>query len=84
MPAQASSATRNAGSRERPNESLNGKRANCSGVKEDCRRANVSTATVDRVLHNRTGVSEKTKARINAIIKEMDYQPNILGKSAGI
>jgi LacI family transcriptional regulator len=48
------------------------------GVKEIARRANVSTATVDRVLHNRTGVSEKTKARINAIIKEMDYQPNIL------
>lgn len=48
------------------------------GVKEIARRANVSTATVDRVLHNRTGVSEKTKAKINAIIKEMDYQPNIL------
>jgi LacI family transcriptional regulator len=48
------------------------------GVKEIARRANVSTATVDRVLHNRTGGSEKTKVRINAIIKEMDYQPNIL------
>ncbi|MEO6285676.1 MAG: substrate-binding domain-containing protein [Dyadobacter sp.] len=49
-----------------------------SGVKEIARRANVSTATVDRVLHNRTGVSEKTKKRINDIIKELDYQPNIL------
>ncbi|WP_439583580.1 LacI family DNA-binding transcriptional regulator [Dyadobacter bucti] len=48
------------------------------GVKEIARRANVSTATVDRVLHNRTGVSEKTKQRINDIIKELDYQPNIL------
>ncbi|QRR00548.1 LacI family DNA-binding transcriptional regulator [Dyadobacter sandarakinus] len=48
------------------------------GVKEIARRANVSTATVDRVLHNRTGVSEKTKQRINEIIKELDYQPNIL------
>ena len=48
------------------------------GVREIARRANVSTATVDRVLHNRTGVSEKTKKRINAIIKELDYQPNIL------
>lgn len=48
------------------------------GVKEIARRANVSTATVDRVLHNRTGVSEKTKKRINDIIKELDYQPNIL------
>ncbi|CAG5068061.1 HTH-type transcriptional repressor PurR [Dyadobacter sp. CECT 9623] len=48
------------------------------GVKEIARRANVSTATVDRVLHNRTGVSEKTKKRINEIIKELDYQPNLL------
>ena len=48
------------------------------GVKEIARRANVSIATVDRVLHNRTGVSEKTKKKINEIIKELDYQPNIL------
>lgn len=48
------------------------------GVKEIARRANVSIATVDRVLHNRTGVSEKTKKKINAIIKELNYQPNIL------
>ena len=48
------------------------------GVKEIARRANVSIATVDRVIHNRTGVSEKTKKKINDIIKELDYQPNIL------
>lgn len=49
-----------------------------SGVKEIARRANVSIATVDRVLHNRTGVSAKTKKKINDIIKELNYQPNIL------
>ncbi|TLV00685.1 LacI family DNA-binding transcriptional regulator [Dyadobacter luticola] len=48
------------------------------GVKEIARRANVSIATVDRVIHNRSGVSEKTKKKINDIIKELDYQPNIL------
>lgn len=48
------------------------------GVKEIARRANVSIATVDRVIHNRPGVSEKTKQKINGIIKELDYQPNIL------
>lgn len=48
------------------------------GVKEIAKRANVSIATVDRVLHNRTGVSEKTKNKINEIIKELNYQPNIL------
>lgn len=48
------------------------------GVKEIARRANVSIATVDRVIHNRTGVSEKTRIKINEIIQELDYQPNIL------
>lgn len=50
------------------------------GVKEIARRANVAIATVDRVLHNRAGVSLKTKARINAIIKELNYKPNILAR----
>lgn len=48
------------------------------GVREIARRANVSIATVDRVIHNRTGVSEKTKQKIQAIIEELNYQPNLL------
>src|SRR5687767_11879019 len=48
------------------------------GVKEIARRANVSIGTVDRVIHNRSGVSEKTRNKINEIIKELNYQPNIL------
>lgn len=51
-----------------------------TGVKEIARRANVSLATVDRVIHNRPGVSKKTKEKIDAIIKELDYQPNILAR----
>lgn len=51
-----------------------------AGVKEIARRAKVSTATVDRVIHNRTGVSEKTKDRINKIIQELNYQPNVLAQ----
>lgn len=50
------------------------------GVKEIARRANVSLATVDRVLHNRTGVSPVTKQKILDIIKELDYKPNILAR----
>jgi len=50
------------------------------GVKEIARRAKVSIATVDRVIHNRTGVSIKTKEKIEAIIKELNYQPNILAR----
>ncbi len=51
-----------------------------TGVKEIGRRANVSLATVDRVIHNRGGVSKKTKEKIELIIKELNYQPNILAR----
>lgn len=56
------------------------KQKELTGVKEIARRANISIATVDRVLNNRTGVSEKTKEKINLIIKELNYQPNILAR----
>lgn len=49
-----------------------------NGVKEIARRAGVSIATVDRVLHNRPGVASYTKRRIERIIKELDYKPNII------
>lgn len=51
-----------------------------TGVKEIARRANVSIGTVDRVIHNRTGVSKLTKNKILAIMKDLDYQPNILAR----
>lgn len=51
-----------------------------SGVKEIARRAKVSIGTVDRVIHNRAGVSPKTREKINSIIKEMNYEPNLLGR----
>lgn len=50
------------------------------GVKEIARKAGVSIATVDRVLHNRSGVSEVTKKKISEIIKKYNYQPNILAR----
>ena len=43
---------------------------------EIAERANVSIGTVDRVIHNRKGVSEKTKALILSIIDKYGYQPN--------
>lgn len=50
------------------------------GVKEIARRAKVSLGTVDRVINNRAGVAEKTRVKINAIIKELNYQPNVLAR----
>jgi LacI family transcriptional regulator len=51
-----------------------------TGVKEIARRANVSIATVDRVLHNRKGVSKQTKEKILSIIEELNYEPNLLAQ----
>lgn len=48
------------------------------GIKEIARKANVSIATVDRVIHKRGGVARKTQELILSIINEFDYQPNIL------
>lgn len=56
------------------------KKKEIPGVKEIARRANVAIATVDRVIHNRTGVSAKTREKINQIIAELNYQPNLLAR----
>lgn len=40
----------------------------------------VSTATVDRVLNNRKGVSEKTIKRVKDKAKELGYKPNTAAK----
>ena len=53
---------------------------NLSGVKEIARRGNVSLATVDRVIHKRSGVSSETRDKITTIIKELNYQPNLLAR----
>ena len=42
-------------------------------LQEIAQAAGVSTGTVDRVLHNRKGVSQKTKEKIQAIIEENGY-----------
>lgn len=51
-----------------------------AGVKEIARLANVSIGTVDRVIHKREGVSDKTRTKIEAIIEKLNYQPNILAQ----
>lgn len=42
--------------------------------KEIAFQAGVSLATVDRVIHARPGVKERTKARVQAAIRELDRQ----------
>ncbi|MEM6801281.1 MAG: LacI family DNA-binding transcriptional regulator [Bacteroidota bacterium] len=48
------------------------------GIKEIALLAGVSIGTIDRVLHNRPGVSAQTKKKVLAIIEETGYKKNIL------
>jgi DNA-binding LacI/PurR family transcriptional regulator len=45
------------------------------------RAAGVSIQTVSAVINNKSGISEKTRARIRKIIARLDYQPNLLASS---
>jgi LacI family transcriptional regulator len=49
-------------------------------VKEIARLAGVSIGTVDRVLHDRGGVSAETKERIDEIVASLGYEPDILAR----
>lgn len=46
-------------------------------IKDIAERAGVSTGTVDRVLHNRPNVSKKSLAKVNKVLEEINYEPNM-------
>lgn len=46
-------------------------------IKDIARLADVSVGTVDRVIHGRSGVSEVSRKRVEEILKQLDYQPNM-------
>lgn len=48
-------------------------------IRQIAERAGVSRATVDKVIHNRPGVSENVRAQIQEILKELDFEPNVIG-----
>lgn len=52
-------------------------------IKDIAIKANVSTGTVDRVLHQRGKVSQKVKERVLKILKETNYQPNLMARALG-
>ena len=49
-------------------------------MKESAERAGVHQATVDKVVHNRVGVSDEVRAKVQAIIDELGYKPNPTGR----
>ena len=50
-------------------------------IKDIAEEAKVSTGTVDRVLHNRSGVSPKTKERVEKILKKYNFERNVLAST---
>ncbi len=50
-------------------------------IKDIAAKANVSTGTVDRVIHNRGKVSPEVKARIEKVMSELGYKRNIIAST---
>ncbi len=53
-------------------------------IKDIAEFANVSIGTVDRVIHNRGEVSHATRDRIQNLLKEYNYKPDILASSLAL
>ena len=46
------------------------------GIKAIAEALGISIATVDRVLHQRDRISEKTRTRVLSMAAQLDYKPN--------
>lgn len=53
-------------------------------IKDIAKLAGVSTGTVDRILHKRGKVSEESQKKVEKILKEIDYQPNMIARSLAL
>lgn len=50
-------------------------------IKDVAKEANVSPATVSRVLGNSKEISDKTKSSVREVIKKLKYKPNAMARS---
>ncbi|MBE6884812.1 MAG: LacI family transcriptional regulator [Ruminococcaceae bacterium] len=50
-------------------------------IKDVAKEAGVSVATVSRVINNDTKVADATRTRVNEAIKQLNYQPNLVGRN---
>jgi DNA-binding LacI/PurR family transcriptional regulator len=50
-------------------------------IKDVAEAAGVSTQTVSRVINSRPDVSPETRQRVQKVIKELGYSPNVLARS---
>lgn len=52
-----------------------------TGVKQIAAELGISLGTVDRALHNRSGVSAKTRARVLELAESLNYKPNVAARN---
>lgn len=53
-------------------------------IRQLAEHCGVSIGTIDRVIHNRRGVSTETREKVERAIKELRYEPNQLAKSLSV
>lgn len=46
-------------------------------IKDIAEKSGVSVGTVDRILHNRPNVSKAAREKVEKVLKEINYQPNM-------
>jgi len=52
-------------------------------IKDIARLSGVSAGTVDRVLHGRGRVSDDALKKVNRVLEEIDYKPNLIARTLG-
>ncbi|MDT3994150.1 LacI family DNA-binding transcriptional regulator, partial [Mammaliicoccus fleurettii] len=50
-------------------------------IKDVAKFANVSTATVSRIINGRPGANVETEKRVNEAIKKLNYHPSNIARS---
>lgn len=53
-------------------------------IKDIAELSGVSTGTVDRILHHRGKVSEEAQKKVEQVLKEIDYHPNLIARSLAL
>jgi LacI family transcriptional regulator len=52
-----------------------------AGIKEIAKALGISIGTVDRALHERPGISPKTRAKVMKMAEKLNYRPNMAARS---
>ncbi|MDR1402468.1 MAG: LacI family DNA-binding transcriptional regulator [Tannerellaceae bacterium] len=53
-------------------------------IKDIAKLSGVSTGTVDRILHKRGRVSSEAQAKVEKVLKHINYQPNLIARSLAL